>query len=198
MTQGKSEKDIQNIRQEIEILLKLKRGNIIEMLDSFENERELCVVTEFAQLCLIGELFEILEDDKHLPEEQVQAIAKQLLCDFGFVRAMSTNTVVFRSIKGPALLILHHLNFTSGTPLYMAPELVREQPYNHTSDLWSLGVILYELYVGQPPFYTNSVYALIRHIVKVSESRLTWPALLEHPFIKDSLEEVEAREMHTG
>lgn len=30
-----------------------------------------------------------------------------------------------------------------GTPLYMAPELVREQPYNHTADLWSLGVILY-------------------------------------------------------
>ncbi|KAK7844890.1 beach domain-containing protein c2 [Quercus suber] len=49
-------------------------------------------------------------------------------CDFGFARAMSTNTVVLRSIKG--------------TPLYMAPELVREQPYNHTADLWSLGVIL--------------------------------------------------------
>lgn len=32
--------------------------------------------------------------------------------------------------------------FVSGTPLYMAPELVREQPYNHTVDLWSLGVIL--------------------------------------------------------
>ncbi|KAF8116698.1 hypothetical protein N665_0015s0071 [Sinapis alba] len=233
MKQGKSDKDIHSLRQEIEILRKLKHGNIIEMLDSFENEREFCVVTEFAQ----GELFEILEDDKRLPEKQVQAIAKQLvkslhylhsnriihrdmkpqniligagsvvkLCDFGFARAMSTNTVVLRSIKG--------------TPLYMAPELVREQPYNHTADLWSLGVILYELYVGQPPFYTNSVYALIRHIVKdpvkypdemspyfksflkgllnkVPQSRLTWPALLEHPFIKDSLEEVEAREMHT-
>ncbi|KAH0926103.1 hypothetical protein HID58_018359 [Brassica napus] len=180
MKQGKSEKDIQSPRQEIKILRKLKLGNIIEMLDSFENEREFCVVTEFVQ----GELFEILEDDKRLPEEQVQAIAKQLLCDFGFARAMSTNTVVLRSIKG--------------TPLYMAPELVREQPYNHTADLWSLGVILYELYVGQPPFYTNSVYALIRHIVKVPQSQLTWPALLEHPFIKDSLEEVEAREMHTA
>ncbi|KAA8540379.1 hypothetical protein F0562_024702 [Nyssa sinensis] len=176
---GKSEKDIHNLRQEIEILRKLKHENIIEMLDSFESPQEFCVVTEFAQ----GELFEILEDDKCLPEEQVQAIAKQLvralhylhsnriihrdmkpqniligagsvvkLCDFGFARAMSTNTVVLRSIKG--------------TPLYMAPELVREQPYNHTADLWSLGVILYELFVGQPPFYTNSVYALIRHIIK--------------------------------
>jgi serine/threonine protein kinase len=100
---------------------------------------------EFAQ----GELFEILEDDQSLPEEVVQSIAKQLvralhylhsnriihrdmkpqniligsggtvkLCDFGFARAMSCNTMVLTSIKG--------------TPLYMAPELVQEQPYNHT------------------------------------------------------------------
>ncbi|KAI9124606.1 hypothetical protein K1719_004528 [Acacia pycnantha] len=232
MKHGKSEKDIHNLRQEIEILRKLKHENIIQMLDSFESPQEFCVVTEFAQ----GELFEILEDDKCLPEEQVQAIAKQLvkalyylhsnriihrdmkpqniligagsvvkLCDFGFARAMSMNTVVLRSIKG--------------TPLYMAPELVREQPYNHTVDLWSLGVILYELFVGQPPFYTNSVYALIRHIVKdpvkypdsmspqfksflkgllnkAPESRLTWPALLEHPFVKEASDELETKEMN--
>ncbi|KAI5396906.1 hypothetical protein KIW84_062943 [Lathyrus oleraceus] len=235
MKHGKTEKDIHNLRQEIEILRKLKHGNIIQMLDSFESPQEFCVVTEFAQ----GELFEIIEDDKCLPEEQVQAIAKQLvralhylhsnriihrdmkpqniligsesivkLCDFGFARAMSTNTVVLRSIKG--------------TPLYMAPELVREQPYNHTVDLWSLGVILYELFVGQPPFYTNYVYTLVRRIVndpvkypdsmtpnfksflkgllnKAPESRLTWPALLEHPFVKETNNEIEARvERTTG
>ncbi|KAK4758063.1 hypothetical protein SAY87_019364 [Trapa incisa] len=229
MKHGKSEKDIYNLRQEIEILRKLKHENIIEMLDAFESPQEFCVVTEFAQ----GELFEILEDDKCLPEEQVQAIAKQLvralhylhsnriihrdmkpqniligagaivkLCDFGFARAMSMNTVVLRSIKG--------------TPLYMAPELVREQPYNHTADLWSLGVILYELFVGQPPFYTNSVYALIRHIVKdpvqypenmsanfksflkgllnkTPQNRLSWPALLEHPFVRENSDETHTK-----
>ncbi|KAK8498148.1 hypothetical protein V6N12_066978 [Hibiscus sabdariffa] len=234
MKHGKTEKDIHNLRQEIEILRKLKHENIIEMIDSFESQQEFCVVTEFAQ----GDLFQVLEDDKCLPEEQVQAIAKQLvralhylhsnriihrdmkpqniligagsivkLCDFGFARAMSTNTVVLRSIKG--------------TPLYMAPELVREHPYNHTVDLWSLGVILYELFVGQPPFYTNSVYALIRHIVKdpvkypdemsasfksflkgllnkVPQNRLTWPALLHHPFVKETSDEVEAREVRAN
>lgn len=35
-------------------------------------------------------------------------------------------------------------------------------------------------------------------LMQVPQSRLTWPALLEHPFIKESLEEVEAREMHTA
>jgi serine/threonine protein kinase len=117
------------------------------------------------------------------------------LCDFGFARSMSSNTIVLTSIKG--------------TPLYMSPELVKEQPYDATSDLWSLGVILYELYVGQPPFYTNSIYSLINLIVKdpvkypsdLSRDfksflqgllqknparRLTWPHLLDHPFVKET------------
>ena len=74
------------------------------------------------------------------------------LCDFGFARSMSSNGMVLTSIKG--------------TPLYMAPELVQEKPYNRTVDLWSLGIILYELFVGQPPFYTNNIYALIGNIVR--------------------------------
>ena len=105
----------------------------------------------------------MLEDDSCLPEAEVAAIARQLvaalhylhshrvihrdmkpqniligarrtvkLCDFGFARAMSSNTLVLTSIKG--------------TPLYMAPELVQEQPYTHAVDLWSLGVILYGAY----------------------------------------------------
>lgn len=53
----------------------------------------------------------------------------------------------------------------------MAPEIVQEKPYNHTTDLWSLGVILYELFVGVPPFYTNNIYQLMSHIVKVQQSQ---------------------------
>jgi fused-like protein len=180
------------------------------------------MITEFAQ----GELFEILEDDRNLPENEVRKIAMQLvhalyylhshriihrdmkpqnilisangivkLCDFGFARSMSNNTIVLTSIKG--------------TPLYMAPELVQELPYNHTVDLWSLGVIIYELFVGTPPFYTNSIYTLIHLIVKdpvkfpenmspefksflqgllnkAPNERLTWPDLLQHPFVLES------------
>ena len=72
---NKSEKDIRNLRQEIGILKKLNHKNIILMFDSFETDREFCVVTEYAQ----GELFDILKDDLSLPEETVQQIAKQLV-----------------------------------------------------------------------------------------------------------------------
>ncbi|CAD8055051.1 unnamed protein product [Paramecium sonneborni] len=226
---GKTEKDLANLRQEIEILRRLKHENIILLLDAFETQGEFCLVTEFAQ----GELYEILEDDHNLPESEVRKIAQQLvralhylhsnriihrdmkpqnillsangvvkLCDFGFARAMSTNTQVLHSIKG--------------TPLYMAPELVQEQPYNHTVDLWSLGVILYELFVGQPPFYTNQIYSLIQLIIKdpvkypdnmspefksflkgllnkTPSDRLGWPDLLNHPFIQESDQEKSER-----
>ncbi|KAF6116407.1 serine/threonine kinase 36 [Phyllostomus discolor] len=216
---GRSEKELRNLQREIEIMRGLRHPNIVHMLDSFETDKEVVVVTDYAE----GELFQILEDDGKLPEDQVQAIAAQLvsalyylhshrilhrdmkpqnillakgggikLCDFGFARAMSTNTMVLTSIKG--------------TPLYMSPELVEERPYDHTADLWSVGCILYELAVGTPPFYTTSIFQLVNLILKdpvrwpptISpcfknflqglltkdpRQRLSWPDLLYHPFI---------------
>ena len=126
------------------------------------------------------------------------------LCDFGFARAMGAGTAVLTSIKG--------------TPLYMAPELVQERPYDHRADLWSLGAVLFELYTGKPPFYTSSIYALVRKIVgepvpplpsraspelrsflaglltKDPAKRLGWPELLDHPFVRESEAERARRE----
>ncbi|MCI4394423.1 hypothetical protein PGIGA_G00168430 [Pangasianodon gigas] len=182
---GRSEKELRSLKREIEIMRGLKHPNIVLLLDSFETQTEVVVVTEYAE----GELFQILEDDGSLPESQVREIACQLvsalyylhshrilhrdmkpqnillgkggvvkLCDFGFARAMSVSTLVLTSIKG--------------TPLYMSPELVEEKPYDHTADLWSLGCILYELHTGAPPFYTNSIFQLVQLIVK---DPVKWP-----------------------
>ena len=92
------------------------------------------------------------------------------LCDFGFARHMSAKTMVLTSIKG--------------TPLYMAPELVQEKPYKETVDLWSLGVILFELYKGEPPFYTNNIYSLIQLIIK---DKVKYPSGMSRSF-KDFLQ----------
>ncbi|KAH1000416.1 hypothetical protein HUJ04_000326, partial [Dendroctonus ponderosae] len=115
------------------------------------------------------------------------------LCDFGFARNMSTGTHVLTSIKG--------------TPLYMAPELIDEQPYDYNADLWSLGCIIYELLIGTPPFSTNSILHLIRKIKteaikwpnflspncisflkgllqKKPSKRMSWSQILSHPFVK--------------
>ncbi|XP_066602931.1 serine/threonine-protein kinase fused [Prorops nasuta] len=225
---GRSLKELKSLRQECEIQRHLHHPNIVQMLDAFETENELVVVTEYAD----KELYEIIGKAGRLIEERARVIACDLvsalyylhsnrvlhrdlkpqnvlleangvakLCDFGFARSMSTGTHVLTSIKG--------------TPLYMAPELIEECPYDHNADLWSLGCIVYELLVGSPPFQTTSILHLVRLIrfeaikwpdyisqdcksflqgllQKDPSHRLTWPALLEHPFVKDRIIVVDA------
>nr|XP_015839942.1 PREDICTED: serine/threonine-protein kinase fused isoform X2 [Tribolium castaneum] len=216
----RSNKEIIGLRRECEIQRHLHHPNIIQMLDSFETPNEIVVVTEFAQ----KELNTVLGKEGYLTEERASPIIWDLvsalnylhshrvlhrdlkpqnilidsknrakLCDFGFARNMSTGTHVLTSIKG--------------TPLYMAPELIEEQPYDYKADLWSLGCIMYELLVGAPPFCTASILHLIRLIrheqirwpTLVSEScvsflkgllqkdplkRINWEQILNHDFVK--------------
>ncbi|XP_061607500.1 serine/threonine-protein kinase 36-like isoform X1 [Phyllopteryx taeniolatus] len=182
---GRSTKELQSLKKEIDIMSNLQHPNIVKLFDSFETETEVVVVTEYAE----GQLFQIIEADGSLPESQVCEIACQLvsalyylhsrrilhrdmkpqnilfdkngvvkLCDFGFARAMSISTMVVTSIKG--------------TPLYMSPELVAEKPYDHTADLWALGCILYEIHTGLPPFCADSIFHLGQLIVR---DPIQWP-----------------------
>lgn len=123
------------------------------------------------------------------------------MCDFGFAKAIESQAMI-TSIKG--------------TPLYMAPELIKEQPYNKKADLWSLGAIIYELIVGQPPFYANSYPKLISKIQKENvkypsfisdelkdflktllrknpKERPDWPEISDHPFVRENRTEMEEK-----
>lgn len=182
---GQTKEDLTSFRREIDILSKADHPHVMRMLEIFETETDFCVVSELGR----GDLFQIIDDNQTLPEKAIRKISAQLisalsylhsqriihrdikpqnvlitsngsikLCDFGFARALSYTTVALTSIKG--------------TPLYMAPELVQEQPYDEKVDIWSLGVILYELYFGKPPFVSNSIYKLIQMIVK---DQILWP-----------------------
>lgn len=96
----------------------------------------------------------------------------------------------------------------------MAPELVQEKPYNHSVDIWSYGIILYELFVGETPFHTDSLYSLVKKIiknpikyydkmssefknflkgllVKDPSKRMSWPDIISHPFLKASSTDLE-------
>lgn len=52
-----------------------------------------------------------------------------------------------------------------GTPYYISPEIVENKPYNFKSDIWSLGVILYEMCTLKPPFDASNLPSLALKIV---------------------------------
>ncbi|GAM18589.1 hypothetical protein SAMD00019534_017640 [Acytostelium subglobosum LB1] len=225
---GKQEKDIKSLRQEIDILKKLSHPNIIQLVDSFETSNEFCVITEYAQ----GDLYRIIKEDKILPEPFIQKVAAQILLALHYLHS---NRIIHRDIKPQNILIgcdgamkLCDFGFAKfiggpsantpmsttikGTPLYLAPEVVQETPYDNRADLWSFGIILYELYAGHPPWSSTNLYSLVQLIVNSSlklpatlhpqsdfasllqgllakdpEERLNWPDLLRHPFIAGAL-----------
>ena len=53
-----------------------------------------------------------------------------------------------------------------GTPYYLSPEIVQSKPYNVKTDIWSLGVMLYEMCALKPPFDAPSIHLLSMKIVR--------------------------------
>jgi serine/threonine-protein kinase ULK/ATG1 len=51
-----------------------------------------------------------------------------------------------------------------GSPIYMSPELLNRESYSSKSDLWSVGVILYELITGNPPFLAKNIQTLVQKV----------------------------------
>ena len=72
------------------------------------------------------------------------------IADFGVSRHVSPDTAVLHTVYG--------------TPLYASPELCQGRPYTEKTDIWSLGVLLYEMAALKPPFQAPSVFALAKAI----------------------------------
>ena len=53
-----------------------------------------------------------------------------------------------------------------GSPMYMAPEIMKKKKYDFKSDLWSVGIIFYEMLVGRTPFKAKNIFDLMRQIEK--------------------------------
>jgi serine/threonine protein kinase len=71
------------------------------------------------------------------------------ITDFGFARYFD-NDILIQTI--------------CGSPLYMAPEIMKNKKYDYKSDLWSIGIIFFEMLTGKPPFQARNIYELIRKI----------------------------------
>ncbi|ODV84428.1 hypothetical protein CANARDRAFT_8777 [[Candida] arabinofermentans NRRL YB-2248] len=76
------------------------------------------------------------------------------IADFGFARFLPSTSMA---------------ETLCGSPLYMAPEILRYEKYNAKADLWSVGAVIYEMAVGKPPFRASNHVELLRKIEKAKD-----------------------------
>lgn len=72
------------------------------------------------------------------------------ISDFGFAKSLDEENAVMRSIVG--------------TPLYMSPQILKRTKYTAKSDIWSIGLIYYEMLHGKTPWPANNELQLINAI----------------------------------
>jgi len=89
----------------------------------------------------------------------VESLPTLKIADFGFARHL------------PSLALAETL---CGSPLYMAPEILRYEKYDAKADLWSVGTVLHEMMVGKPPFRAGNHVELLRKIEK-NDDRIRFP-----------------------
>jgi serine/threonine protein kinase len=85
-----------------------------------------------------------------------------------------------------------------GSPAYMSPQQVKEQPLNHQTDIYSLGVVMYQLLTGQLPFQASNNYGMIYQIINtpptaVSQLRKDIPPALDGIVSKAMAKDIDDR-----
>jgi serine/threonine protein kinase len=88
-----------------------------------------------------------------------------------------------------------------GTPYYISPEMLRGEPHSFGTDWWSYGILLYEMVVGQPPYFgppdQESIMRVYRGIASSEPVYLGHPAVSKNPLFKDLLARILDKEQST-
>jgi len=156
----------QKFKQEIDIISSLQHENIVQFFELDEDEDNFYVVME---LVGGGELFDYIIDSGTIPEKEAVGVVAQVLRAIEYMHSVGT---AHRDLKPENLLyktkahdVIKIADFGEsksfregslttycGTPDYMAPEIIKGDPYGPEVDVWAIGVITYVMLAGFPPF----------------------------------------------
>ena len=182
----KKTKDKEN---EIKILSNLNHPNLIKCFYSFYNSDNIYIIIDF---CEFGDLFSLLQSVKKkkvfVNEDIIWNIAIQTLIGLNYLHSKK---IIHRDIKLLNLFMTKDkkikigdmgmstivegdelINTRVGTPLYIAPELVKKEKYDYKIDIWSLGCSLYHLAKTSPPFNDENLIKLGNAIISEQPSNL--------------------------
>ena len=176
----KDKENVERFKREARAAASLNHPNIITIHDVIEENDQICIVMEYIE----GKsLRDVIKESPQFPIPNYIDIITQI--SEGLSQAHQTG-IVHRDIKPENIIIdkdgrVKILDFglaklkgvskltkdssTLGTIHYMSPEQIQGQNVDHRSDIWSVGVILYELLTGEPPFIGEYESAVVYSIV---------------------------------
>jgi len=158
-------KQQQHILNEKQIMLSCTSPFIVKLHKTFRDSRYLYMLME---PCLGGELWTILRDKKRFDDDSAKFYTGCVINAFEYLH---NKGIVYRDLKPENLLLdasgyvkLTDFGFSKqlepgekswtfcGTPEYVAPEIITNKSHDHRADIWSVGILMYELLNGIPPF----------------------------------------------
>jgi len=185
--QSRNDKEQKEAFLEAKILEKLQHPNIIKFIEVFRSSKpfsSLHIVMDYAKG---GDLQKIIKEQrnkqKYFREETIINWFTQICLA---VKHVHDKKIIHRDLKSQNIFLtengliklgdfgiakcltftLEKANTMLGTPYYFSPEIVQNQPYNQKSDIWSLGVLLYEMMALKMPFEATSIPMLSLEIVR--------------------------------
>ena len=193
LIEGMDKKEKDDVLNESIILAKLDHQNIIKFFEVFESEKPkqmINIVTEYADG---GDLSEKIKERKnknnYFTESEILDYFTQICLA---IKHIHENKIIHRDLKSGNIFLMKNglvklgdfgiskkfqkttdkAKTFIGTPYYLSPEIIDGKPYDSKSDIWSLGVLLYEMMTFKMPFNANSLPMLS---VKITRGQYTPP-----------------------
>ncbi|KAI4213551.1 MAG: hypothetical protein LQ351_003775 [Letrouitia transgressa] len=174
-----SRSEVAHTLAERSVLAQINNPFIVPLKFSFQSPEKLYLILAFVNG---GELFHHLQREQRFDINRSRFYTAELLCALECLHGFN---VVYRDLKPENILLDYtgHIalcdfglckldmkdedrtNTFCGTPEYLAPELLLGHGYNKTVDWWTLGVLLYEMLTGLPPYYDENTNEMYRKIL---------------------------------
>ncbi|KAI9336392.1 AGC/AKT protein kinase [Obelidium mucronatum] len=171
--------EVQHTLAERNVLAKVSHPFIVNIKFSFQSKDKLYLVLAFVNG---GELFHHLQLEGRFEEDRAKLYAAELL---SALECLHSFNIIYRDLKPENILLDYsgHIalcdfglckfnmkdgnktNTFCGTPEYLAPELLLGHGYTKCVDYWTLGVLIYEMITGLPPFYDENQNEMYKRIV---------------------------------
>ena len=176
-------------RREIEVMYKIHHPNVVKLYGHFEDNNYCYFIMEYISK---GNVYGLIPSDKkkRINPKVVATLMKDVISAVYYLHNMHP-IIIHRDIKPENVLLAENLvakltdfgwsNYMQedekrttvcGTPIYLAPEIIKEQGHDEKVDIWCIGVLCFELITGNVPFQGNDIDTLKENILHL---KISWP-----------------------